>query len=292
MHRKILARVGLVVLVAIANLGVPAQARAAASSGRWTYSLTPYLWLSSVDGTLKYNLPPGSGSPTVEVDSETLLNVLDFGFMLAGEARRGRWSVFADYIYLKLSASKSAVRSVDFDVGAPAINPSSTTANLGTEATLKGSVLTLAGGYSLSDNSESRMDAIAAQLPCHGDHELAALGRSRRARTGTDLRRSREHFPDRGSVGRHRRRAWLGEAGRQMVPSVLPGCRNGFLGSDVAGAGRIELRIQMGRADLRLPPSRIRPEGRQAAAGLQVQRSHARRDIPFLKAAIGDPICE
>jgi len=155
--------VGVLLAAALAfGASAPADAQTSgANPGHWQFSVTPYLWLPSVDGTLKYQLPPGSGSPTVEVDSETLLDALDFGFMLAGEARRGRWSVFADYIYLKLSASKSAVRSVDFNVGAPAINPSSTTANLGTEATLKGSVLTLAGGYSLSDNSESRMDAIA-----------------------------------------------------------------------------------------------------------------------------------
>lgn len=160
MNQKMLACIRLAALIAIANLTVPAHAQKAPSSERWTYALTPYLWLPSVDGTLKYSLPPGSGSPSVEVDSETLLDALDFGLMLAGEARRGKWSVFGDFIYLKLSASKSAVRSVDFNV-APAINPFSTTANLGTEAELKGSLLTLAGGYSLADNPDSQVDAIA-----------------------------------------------------------------------------------------------------------------------------------
>lgn len=163
-RRRRAARPVWVLLAAVLALGASGPVAAQTGGGNpgsWQFSLTPYLWLPSVDGTLKYNLPPGSGSPTVEVDSETLLDALDFGFMLAGEARRGRWSVFADYIYLKLFASKSAVRSVDFNVGAPAINPSSTTANLGTEATLKGSVLTLAGGYSLTDNPDFQLDAIA-----------------------------------------------------------------------------------------------------------------------------------
>lgn len=161
MHRKILTRVGLAALFSLVSLGAPTYAQTAASTERWTYSLTPYLWLPTVDGTLKYQLPPGSGSPSVEVDPETLLEALDFGLMLAGEARRGKWSVFGDYIYLKLSASKSAVRSVDFNVGAPGINPVSTTLNAGTEAKLKGSLLTLAGGYSLAGNPDAQMDAIA-----------------------------------------------------------------------------------------------------------------------------------
>src|SRR5262245_10121768 len=83
-----------------------AQAQTAPSPERWTYAVTPYLWLPSVDGVLSYQLPAGIGSPSVDVDGRSLLDALDFGFMMAGEARRGRRSLFGDYIYLKLSGSK------------------------------------------------------------------------------------------------------------------------------------------------------------------------------------------
>ena len=137
----------------------PGQAQTPPASDRWTYSLTPYLWLPAVEGTLKYHLPPGGGSPTVEVSRETLLDTLDFGVMLAGEARHGRWSIFGDYIYLKLSGAKSTIRSLDFNPGLPGVNPLSTTTDTGTEAGLKGSMFTLVGGYNIGSD-QSPADVI------------------------------------------------------------------------------------------------------------------------------------
>src|SRR5262245_17943069 len=91
------------VLLAVISAGTisTGQAQKAPSDGGWSYSLTPYFWLPSVDGTLKYQLPAGGSSPSVDVNGRTLLNALDFGLMVSGEARRGQWSLFGDYIYLK-----------------------------------------------------------------------------------------------------------------------------------------------------------------------------------------------
>ena len=152
-------RVVLTALVGLLVSGL-ASAQTGPAPDRWRFSLTAYQWLPSVEGTLKYQLPPGGGSPTVEVSRETLLDTLDFGAMFAGEARRGNWSIFGDYIYLKLSGAKSVVRSLDFNPGLAPVNPASTTIDRGTEASLKGSMFTLVGGYNLSGNHESPADAI------------------------------------------------------------------------------------------------------------------------------------
>src|SRR5262245_15840835 len=149
--------VARIVAAAACLAAVSAPTHAQQTAGGWSYSLTPYLWLPQVEGTLKYHLPPGNGSPTVEVSRETLLDTLDFGAMLAGEARYGRWSIFGDYIFLKLSGSKSSIRSLDFNPGLPQVNPASTTTDTGTEARLKGSVFTLVGGYNVSGSSDSPM---------------------------------------------------------------------------------------------------------------------------------------
>jgi len=77
-----------------------------------------------------------------------------------GEPRRGRWSFFGDYIYLKFSTSKSDIRAVDFNAGAPAVNPFATTVNRGTDSSIKGDVLTLAAGYRLAGTAESPFDVI------------------------------------------------------------------------------------------------------------------------------------
>jgi hypothetical protein len=148
-------------LIALAGMVGAAHAQTgAASAETWTYSVTPYLWLPGFDGTLKYALPPGTGSPKVSVNEKALFEALDFGLMVSGEMRRGKLSLFGDYMYLKLSTSKSAIRALDFNPGASPINPFDTTVNRGTDSTLKGNVLTLGAGYSLAQTADSPLDVI------------------------------------------------------------------------------------------------------------------------------------
>ena len=52
-------------LAALALCG-PLGASAQTPGDEWKFSITPYLWLPNIDGTLKYSIPPGSGgSPEV-----------------------------------------------------------------------------------------------------------------------------------------------------------------------------------------------------------------------------------
>jgi hypothetical protein len=76
---------------------------------RWTFSVTPYLWLPGIDAKLNYG-PPAAGSPTpnVGVDADALLRALDFGLMFNGEARRGRWLVATDFNYGDVGGGSSA----------------------------------------------------------------------------------------------------------------------------------------------------------------------------------------
>src|SRR5262249_38213801 len=76
---------------ALATLGLVWAVGANAQTGedRWTFSLTPYLWLPNVNGTLKYSVPPGAaGSPEVSTGPNNYLQNLQSVLMLAGEARR------------------------------------------------------------------------------------------------------------------------------------------------------------------------------------------------------------
>jgi len=154
-----LARLGACIVLAVAAIQVSAQT--APPTGRWTYAVTPYLWLPGLDGTFKYGLPPGSGNPDVSVSEKNVLEAIDAFFMISGEARRDRWSLFGDYIYLKLSTSNSAVKAVNFNPGLPAVDPFSTTVNRGTATRIEGSVLTLAGGLQLAGAADAPLDGIA-----------------------------------------------------------------------------------------------------------------------------------
>jgi hypothetical protein len=157
MKKNIVSIVLAAVLVLLGSVDAVAQAPA----DRWTFSLTPYLWLPGMDGNLRYGPPaPGTATPNVSVDAETLLGALDFAFMGTAEARKGRWSIATDLIYLDLSEDKGGIRSIDFNPGAGPANVSNTSANLGTTTSLKGKIWSMVGGYSAIYEPRHTMDII------------------------------------------------------------------------------------------------------------------------------------
>src|SRR4051794_21721805 len=53
--------------------GYACAAGAETPSDKWTFVLTPYLWLPTIHGTLNYSTPPGDpGSPSTEVGPTTI----------------------------------------------------------------------------------------------------------------------------------------------------------------------------------------------------------------------------
>lgn len=65
----------------------------------WEYEAAPYLWAAGLDGTTTV------GDLSVESDHgfSDLVDKIDFGFTGAFEARKGRWGILFDAIYIKLS---------------------------------------------------------------------------------------------------------------------------------------------------------------------------------------------
>jgi len=85
---------------------VPAQ------SSAWSYTVTPYFWLPSLNGSSTVK------GVTTDVDA-TFIDLLDrqipkqlFALMTSAEARNDRFSIFGDFMYMKLGASGDASRSV------------------------------------------------------------------------------------------------------------------------------------------------------------------------------------
>ncbi|MBL8351620.1 MAG: hypothetical protein JNL87_15085 [Burkholderiaceae bacterium] len=140
----------------LAALGLLALGEAAwAQDGGWQFSLTPYLWLPNVNGTLRVSLPPALGDRLdVEAGPNSYLENLSGVLMLAGEARKGPWAVFTDLIYLKFDAEKSKVRSVGS-------GPVDATLDLGTTSQLEGWSWTLGASHTLVDTPRGTLDAVA-----------------------------------------------------------------------------------------------------------------------------------
>jgi len=84
----------------------------AAHAEDWQFGLTPYLWLPNIEANGTADGPPNGGDPAYQVGPVDYLDNLDFVLMLAGEARRGSWSLRSDLIYLDFSNQRSAVKTV------------------------------------------------------------------------------------------------------------------------------------------------------------------------------------
>ncbi|HTN48139.1 MAG TPA: hypothetical protein VMK32_01790 [Burkholderiaceae bacterium] len=139
-------------VVVLAGGPVQAQTPPQSASDDWRFWFILYGWFPSIGGTTSFST--GGISPSVNVDASTILDHLQFAFMGAFEARKGRWGVFADYDYMNLSADKSATRDFSFrgyPVGA-------LTADLSYD--LKGNVLTLTGLYGLSQTPDVVADLL------------------------------------------------------------------------------------------------------------------------------------
>ena len=150
---------GMVLLAAMTALifAAPAQAQSVAAVDRWKFSITPYLWLPNVNGTLKYDIPQGAGgSPEVETGPNDYLQNLQSVVMLSGEVRRDRWSVFTDVIYLAFTDENSKVTSVNF--GSSLVSSS---LNLATSSSLRGTAWTLGAGYAIQTDHAVKLDVFA-----------------------------------------------------------------------------------------------------------------------------------
>lgn len=146
-------RTRFIPLVALCGLPVVAAAQ---DSDKWQFQVTPYLWLPTIGGDVNHDPPPAGGeAPAIEVGPTDWLELLNGAAMLNGSARKGRFSVAADFIWLSMESDKDRVKSVSdgtiVDVSA----------DLATESDLDGVTWTLVGGYTLWEEGNSIVDLIA-----------------------------------------------------------------------------------------------------------------------------------
>lgn len=154
----------LSVMLALACVAVSGIALAETSSDEWQFQITPYLWLPTIDGTLNYDLPPGGGgSPNISVGPTDWLELLNFGALVGGSARKGRFSMFTDIVYLSMTRNGDGrVVSVEGDVPGNFISiPVSADLTLNTRTDMDGLVWTLAAGYTVKRTETSTVDVFA-----------------------------------------------------------------------------------------------------------------------------------
>mgnify|MGYP001822560520 FL=1 len=124
----------------------------------WEFQLTPYLWLPTIGGDLNYELPPGGGgAPSIDVGPTDWLDLLNGALLVNGEMRKGRFSIFTDFVYLGLESDGDRVRSVQIGN----VIPVDIEVNLATKTDFDGMSWTLAAGYTVQETTTSFVDVIA-----------------------------------------------------------------------------------------------------------------------------------
>jgi hypothetical protein len=140
-------------LLALSLLAFAPTAAAQDDDKRFTF--TPYLWLPTVDGDLRFSIPPGaSGSPDIGVGPVDYLENLQLTFMLQGEARFNRFAVFTDFIYLDFSDEDGSVNRITGP------GPLEIPIDVGTRTSFTAWLWTLEGGYDVVRNENLRLHAF------------------------------------------------------------------------------------------------------------------------------------
>lgn len=152
-------------VVAAALLATSAATSADETAESWRFGLTPYIWLPTIDGSLKYALPPGSGgSPEISVGPTDWFDLLNAALLVSGSATNGRLSLQSDLVYLSMSSKNDGrVLSVDDTVTVPGTRipiPISAALNLNTRTDLDALSWTISGGYQVASSEISSVTAF------------------------------------------------------------------------------------------------------------------------------------
>jgi hypothetical protein len=108
----------------------------------WSFTLTPYGWMSGIDGTMSV----GNRSVDVDIDFKDVLKHLDMGAMVAAELRYKRWSFTGDLIYARLHDDIAPPVGILFS---------------GTHIVLKETIVTLELSYRVVDSEKTFLDLFA-----------------------------------------------------------------------------------------------------------------------------------
>jgi len=127
---------------------LPGGAGAAGSSDQWEYDATIYLWGSSIDSTT-------DNGADIDISFNDILDDLDMAFMGSFGARKGKWSLLADAIYMDISQSEGGSESIPVLDGMLTV-----TRTVDIDVDLKSWIATFGGGYNVVNNERAVLDIV------------------------------------------------------------------------------------------------------------------------------------
>ena len=116
-QEKILILLVMIVFILPGAFASSVAAEEKPAESGWEFSVAPYLWAISMDGSVTVR----GLEADVDASFNDLLDEMNFGFMLAYEARKGHWGAWGNTIYSNLGNS-----DVDGPAGFAEVDPTVT----------------------------------------------------------------------------------------------------------------------------------------------------------------------
>jgi len=153
MQIKILHKVGISTLCLglLTAAPMPAQAQDTGADDRWKFKAALYLWTAGIQGTTRRG-------NEIDVGFSDIWDNLDMAFMGAFEARKSKWSLAADVIYLDVSADKAGTIGPGLPTNA--------------DVNMTGWVVNLQGARNVLDAERASVDILAGARYLDFDSEL------------------------------------------------------------------------------------------------------------------------
>jgi len=129
---------------------LPLSAQAQENSDSWQFRMTAYGWFTAVGASTSF---PTGGGGDIEVDFEDIVDNLEFAFMGAFLARKGKWGIFSDVTYVNLGGQQTKYRQ--FTIGG---EPIPAGVEMSASMDMKSWLVTLGGVYSLAQSDRGTLD--------------------------------------------------------------------------------------------------------------------------------------
>jgi len=135
---------------------LPAKADTGPDQDGWKFSGAAYLWAAGIEGT-------SAAGDHIDVSFTDVVEDLDGGLMGLLAARKGKWTLLADVIYLRIHQEDDTTANL---VGLPV--------KLDVDVKLEGFVSTLGVAYRVIDDGMSSLDLLAGARYFHMDVDFDA----------------------------------------------------------------------------------------------------------------------
>jgi hypothetical protein len=116
------------------------------ASDDWQFKAEAYGWFPVIKGTLPTD-------DDIEIKFDDILENLDFTFMGGLMARRGKWSIVSDVVYLKLSADESGKTTIP-------VGPFNVPTRVDFDVKMENWIASLAGSYSIHQTDKPGRSTI------------------------------------------------------------------------------------------------------------------------------------